>query len=590
MAQPSQSDVRKAEMAAAQGGGSAAGSVASSGNVPTGNAEITFLETAIQQVLKLGSAPLPDFNTPSSNKLLSVLQEFSSIADKALGTAKSGTEAARVAGETLKQGVTLESTAVKEQVAANEERARAVAENAGRFIEMFAGQNAERIATMAETKRQLEDKLFADKAEILRRQSINPLEHPVDWVVAQITTPGKIAEHNILVSQVNGYETAIEEAIAGAQRSTELSAMTIPAITAKQAAAQAQVAEAVGTQKRAAADIAAAERDIDFSTKQISVANATVAAETTAYRTRFEAAQADFNTKVNAVQRAENSADRRLRLAEFISTLADKKVIVEILTSAERVAGVPAGTFNPTRWKLMSKAQQDSVIALGVGSGGAEPVEALKTYQEVGVGENLDPRRRTILSVTADFVNTVRGEQGYKQQTGKEAQEAYVRKRVGEMYGQFIATPDSPDPRNPYKALGVQEMFIADPLMEHTQAGKALAQFKNVKTPVTTEQIVEAIVVATGGDTKKSANMISDYFKRNVIRRNELLQYPSVGLKEPGMPSYKTRFKLPSMALGFGGGDVVVDLVQPAEVENYLLRRELARKRQEAFPVQPINP
>ena len=584
MAQPSQADVRKADIAASQSSGGSAVSAS------TGNAEITFLEEAIRQVLSLGNKPMPEFHQPSQAPLLQVLDSFKTIAEQALSTTKTGVEASKKAGEDMKRGVTLDAAATQDTIAANADRARQVAENAGRFVSMFAGNNAERIASLAEQKKMLEDKIILDKQEILRRQSISPLEHPIDWVVAQLTTPGKIVEHNVLANQINSLETSIEQAITAASRMTELSAQTIPAITSRQAAAAGKVAEAAAVQKSAAVDIAAAEHNIDFANRQIAVAKATVDAETTIYTKRFEASMADFNTRINAIQREENSADRRLRLAEFVATLNDKKVIASILSNAEKAAGVPAGTFNPTRWKLMSKDQQEAVIAIGVGSGGANPVDALNTYREVGVGANLDPRRRIMLTNTADLVNSVRSENGYKQQTGKEAQEAYVRKRVTEEFGKYLATPDSPDPKNPYRALGVQELFLADPLLQHTPAGKILSQFKDVKASVTSDQIVEAIFTGTNGDARAAANAISDYFKRNIIKRDELMQYPSVGLRAPAVISYKSKFKLPSKAVGFGDSDVVVDLVNPAEVENFLRRRDIARKIQETVPPNIMAP
>lgn len=559
---------------------------------------IALMEDAIAQALQIGSEPWPTYKAPDSTRLMDALKEFSGIADKALGLSREATEQGVAASKKAVEAVNEEVPLLKDQIDANQSRAQQLADNSKVFTDMFGvSPNSERIAQLAAEKQKLEDLAIQQKAEIAAEYSRDFMSDPLGWITSRITTPYKVDAHNRVVEQYNAVSSAIDSAIASATNAQQLSTTLTPAITARQAAAASRLVETGAKKASAAAEQDAAKFNIDMANRELSVAQASVSAESKIFETKFQTAMTEYNARVNALQRSEQQAQFRVNLASLVESLDDKKTILAHLRVAEQRLGVPPGTYSWTRYKMLPKEQQDNLIGVSVGAAGVNPVDALVTYQQLGVGETLDPKARRVLSTTAEFIGQVRGEQGYKMQTGKEAQEAYVRKRVDEEYSKFLKTPDSPDPRNPYKALPLQDLLAADPLVEATPAGIALKPLASQAAKPDTSMIIDTILTHYKGNTKRAASAISDYFKRNVIKRDELMQYSSLGLKAPGIPSYVINYTLPSGQFA-GGVRMPVDLVQENQVEQLLLQIAKRRKLQEGgtfaprtpAPTAPINP
>jgi hypothetical protein len=424
------------------------------------------------------------------------------------------------------------------------------------------------IANAAEVQQELRETLPEKRDRINKLHATTLFDDPIEYILNAMELPAAISDYNTTVDKINSNQTAINEGIQSAKDAGELNNRGIPTITASMAAANANVALAEAARKKADADQNLATVSVDFATKKLTqdlaLANAT--RDTTHLQLQQE--ELKYRSLVNAIQLADSHAARLQAAAKLTYEIADKAHLQQvILNQYDKNIGNPPGTTTVLLFNRLPQAQRDNITAIGSGSAGINPYEALQNITRIG--PNLSPETGRLLSFISEKQSVIPPGVG-------------VDKKVNDQRIAKILTEDiQKEMSNPSKSRIFKEMSPAKMLASNAvPAGSKLEQvllpLTKIEGDIPTDTVISTIIAQYDNPTEAAA-VVAAYYRANIDLRNKSINLGLVGMKPTdSYPVAATSFTFLNTPLG--GSTQKYDLTKPEEALKYIIIQQTRDK------------
>jgi len=227
---------------------------------------------------------------------------------------------------------------------------------------------------------------------IEQMQSVNLLENPIQYLVAQLALPTVAAKHNSLLNQES-------ESITRRERAAENITTRMNLLNARNSAVVANTAEAANTLALKKAEVASRTAQLELNTMKIDNISKIGARALDSYRLAGDVFQIQsdlINKQISleqwalqraalAEQRAAAAAERRARAETKAEVDAERELFNKQLAAASMALGYTS-PITLTSIKVLPKDKQDQLVKVAVsGKFGGGLLESIATVQQAGI-------------------------------------------------------------------------------------------------------------------------------------------------------------------------------------------------------------
>jgi hypothetical protein len=221
--------------------------------------------------------------------------------------------------------------------------------------------------------------------DIQARQSVGPLDNPVEWLLNGLQLPSKIQAYNSQAAKINGNQAMISDLTEEAKNISTQVNRGVPTTTILMAQADAKKALADAQVKVGQLNREAAVFNIKTDNEKFAADLATYDKTATTTRLEFENAAKIYDSKIKAIEVATSMAVRLEKAAELKQQLKNREANRELIDRYSDAKGIPRGTLTPEIVAKLPKTTQEQIVAIGAtGSFGNSPVDAAQALQETG--------------------------------------------------------------------------------------------------------------------------------------------------------------------------------------------------------------
>lgn len=515
---------------------------------------------------KGASATRPDYNPVDLSRLRGEVDR--SGANRDATNLQIGVERDRMndAADRKDAAVAAKSQADQDSVKADQERA---AQEAKVYADLgdAMGVNVNDIAALADRMRIERPRAEQLLQEVQDMQSVGLLDNPLDWFMNQLQMPAKTEAYNRQADKVNGMQNTLDASLQSAANAASFNTKAIPSITAAQAAAKAgSIAEAAKIEQ-AKQQEELARHNVTFAVQRL--ANDLNVASATNNMTSLEITQAhhEYQAMITGIQFADNNATRMLKAAELLEKLEKTKGLDVMLDNYDRIMGHPKGTTTRYNFERFGQAAQQNIVAIGAGSGGSNPLEAMINFGNGRPGALASPASIKVHTWLQDKTADIGA--NARVQSLDEKQKPLVMNKL--LLAEIDSEKDSAyKPGTLFYQLHPAEMLASGQIAADSKLAQVLEPYtKDPNTPVTSEVIVAAIRKAYP-NIAEAAIVLSEYYQKNVTLRNANM---NLNLFKIGAPKdYKVPMNVPGYGSMFRGK---LNLTDTADAAKYLIFKDI---------------
>lgn len=519
-----------------------------------------LLQGAVDQFSK--PLLIPSYTPTDTTRSMEVLNraevtggEFASTVDesKKLNTAATEAEKAAIG----KEGEAKAAGAI-----AVGQRSQQEAEGYQYFQRLFGVDMAPNaaIANAAREQQKLRETLATKRDRVNALHATSLFDNPIEYMLNSMELPGAVEDYNTVVDKINSNQTAIDEGIQTARNAGDLNNKGIPTITASMAAANANLAVADAAKQKAQADAKLATTNIDFANKKLAADMALSTATNATTHLEMENERLKYEAMANTIRFADTHALRLESAAKLLYDLADKRSLDVLLQQYDRNIGNPSGTTNRQLFNRLPAAERENIAAIGAGSAGTNPYEALKNIKRVG--PQLSPETGRLLSYLSERESVIPRDPLVDPKVNEQ--------RIAKVLKQDIEKEMSnPSQSKIFAEMSPAKMIAANAVPHGSKLEAILLPLSQTDGPVPTNTVISAIVKEYPNPNEAAA-VVSAYYQANVSLRNKSLNLGLVGMQ----PSTKYPVRATSftfMNTPFGGNTKAYDLTRPEEALKYII-------------------
>lgn len=434
------------------------------------------------------------------------------------------------------------------------------------------GVNPSDIAAVGEKLRTERPKAEAMLREIQQRQSTSPIDNPLEWITSRLTMKPMIDGYNRQADIVNSLEQTLSDSLGTAQSAAAFANRTVPAISAAQAAAKAKALVAESQKLAAQADEKLALQNVTFAQQRLAndLAVAGLTKESTAQD--LQQANAEFQAAIQKIAFADSHANRQLKAAELLDKLNRTKSMDVLLENYDRIIGNPKGTTNRYTFEKFGEAQRTNMVAIGAGSGGTDPYQALVNLTGSGIRPGPLFTSGRLLGSVRDWAAEI-GADPKIQLLDEKQKPLMIGKKLSERIE--LEKQSAYKPGNIFYELSPKEMILSGNVDKDSQLAKVLEPFATQEGNIPTGVVVAAIENQWKNPAEAGA-VLSDYYKKNMLLRNSTQNYRLVGV----VPD--AGYKVP-ISVGPFGDRMKLDITQPQDATKMILFMRKNKMIGEAF-------
>lgn len=544
-------------------------------------------EALLEDAIKTLQTPVPT-NVAYSGVNLGPAQEATRGVKKAVEAQQTAiTDAAAlnsIANADLQAGQLDQAAASAMVAAANADRAAQVASkfDVYRDLEATQKQMAASIAAANVAIATVKPTADAELETIRQMQSVALLDDPLEWAYNQIQLPNKIKAYNAAADQINTAQSVIDVGLNNVAGISAGAVNNIPAITAAQAAATAEEAAAKAKIANALADEKLAKENVDFATKNTAaqVALAGVTENTT--RLQQREAELKYQSQIQAINIADNRANRLLRAAEYQEKLQTQEQMQINLSNYEKVMGLKAGSMPASAFKQLPKERQLDIIAIGAtGKYGFGPEDALSNFRELGYGQELSSSSKGIISFLVKeeekALRRIDQELTVSVGAGKLAAADKAKERKAKL-DEALTTALNEEIRNPESKLFApatpREVIASGALPPNSVLATILKPIAETNAPVNIETVYQSIRAHAPGSIQAQGDLLAQYAK---IAKQLTLQSSNVTAFGANVkPDPRVLVSIGDPILQTPGGDEIrrrisLDITDPVQARKFVL-------------------
>lgn len=438
------------------------------------------------------------------------------------------------------------------------------------------------MAVAAQRMRQLRPIAEAKLKEVQEMQSVGFLDNPLAWLVNQVQLPAKIADYQGDANIVNYLQTTIDNSIQTGQNASQFAAKGIPTITTSQAKAEADRLRALAEQNVALADESLAKTNVAFAVHRlagdISIANATQ----NQTNLQLQNEHLKYTSMINEINLADKHSERLLKAATLIEKLEGTKGLDIILVNYDRTMGHPLGTTTRYTFEKFAEGQRQNIIAIGAGSVGADPFEGMINWYRSRPGPGASPETARFFNYLRDSAETISTSNDI-QRLDEKQKPAAISKRLKEKIQEDLAA--SSKLGNLFYEMSPTQMIQSGAIPAESHLAKVLEPFTKQTGPIDTNIILEAINKAYPNPVEAGA-VISDYYKRNIILRNSVMNTSLAGITLPDNYKYRKNMMLSPDPVGLGAGaKMTFDLTRAEDATKLILLKRAGEAAAKSFGI-----
>lgn len=486
--------------------------------------------------------------------------ETNSVIDTETGRYGKSTEA-------QKEAIGREGRANADKVLADADKAKQEAELFQYFAKMFGistDPNAE-IAQTASRVRELEPVAEAKLRNVQQMQSVGFLDNPLDWFVNQIQLPAAIGDYNQEAALVNSLQERINSKIKTGQDAANFAHKGLPTITASQAKAGVDKALAEADKTKAMVDENLAKTNVTFAMQKlandITMANATEKMSSLDLQNEH----LKYTSLINEINFADKHSERLLKAAALIEKLEGTRALDKVLEQYDLTMGHPKNTTTRYTFEKFAENQRQNIVAIGAGSVGADPFEGMINWYKSRPGPGASQDTVRFFDYLQDKAASIATSQKIQQLDEKQKPIA-----IGKMLRHEIDIDlqNASKMGNLFYEMTPKQMLQSGSIPPDSHLAKLLKPFTEQSGPVPSEMILEAINQEYKNPNEAGA-VISDYYKRNILLRNSVMNTSLAGVTLP--KEYKLRRSPVGEGITGLGAKMQFDLTKPEEATKFIL-------------------
>lgn len=465
------------------------------------------------------------------------------------------------------------------EIAANAARAEQVAK-IHRDLAISLGVDPEAIAEVAHRIKLERPKAEALLGEIKEMQAVGLLDNPLEWFVNQIQLPAKIEPYNTQAARINMLQNSLDAGLKTAQDAATHNSKGIASITAAQSVAGMDKVIQSAAIDKAVAEEALAKQNISFAQQKL--ANDLSVANLTKEMTQLEIQQnlSAYQAAIYKIKAADDDATRKLKAAELLEKLERTKGLDVILESYDRVMGHPKGTTNRYTFERFGKDQAHNIIAIGSGSIGSGPAEAVMNFIQGRPGPEIAAETARMFNYLQEKFAPISSNPEIQRLDQKE--KIYtMNKKLREEVDRDIARSDVMG--SVFYEMSPATMLASGKIPADSKLFKVLEPLSKVTGPVPTEVVIETIRKEFKNPVE-AGQIVAEYYQRNITLRNTSMNAGAFGIKLP--ESYKAKHTHQEGPIWRNRG-TYYDLTKPEEAVKYVLAKQV---EEEIFKRMGNNP
>lgn len=539
-----------------------------------------LLSGAIDQFTK--PLVIPSYVPTDTTRSMEVLNRAEVTGGEYAGTIEESKKLAKSSTEEEKKAIGEEGKAKASGEIAKGQRAKEEAKGYQYFQRLFGVDMAPNaaIADAAHEQQGLRKTLGEKRDRVNKLHATSLFDDPIEYILNSMELPGAISDYNTVVDKINSNQTAIEEGIKSARDAGDLNNKGIPTITDAMATANANVALAEAAKQKAQADAKLATTNVDFANRKLSADLALANATNATTHLEMENERLKYEAMANAIRFADTHAVRLESAAKLLYDLADKRSLDVLLRQYDRNIGNPEGTTNRQLFNRLPANERENIAAIGAGSAGTNPYEALKNIKRVG--PQLSPETGRLLTFLSDKESVIRRDPLVDQKANDQRIAKQLRDDVQKEM-------DNPSKSKIFSEMSPAKMLASNSIPVGSKLHQILEPFAKAEGPVPTNTVISAIIKEYPNQNEAAAT-VAAYYKANVELRNKALNLGLVGMKAPD--SYlvpATGFISTEGLLSMGGGIITntqkYDLTRSEQALKYIIVNQ-ARDKISASPTE----
>lgn len=516
-------------------------------------------------------------NTDKSQEATDILSDTNEETNDIIGIE---TERYGKAAEDQKEAIGKSGKADAAKIQADADRAKQEAGIYEHFARMF-GISMDPDAEVAQTAtkvRELEPVAQAKLRRVQEMQSVGFLDNPADWLINQIQLPSAIGDYNQEATIVNSLQESINSKIKTGQDAASFAAKGLPTITASQAKASMDKVVAEADKLKAAVDENLAKTNVTFAMQRLSNDIATANATESMSKLDLENEKIKYTSLINEINFADKHSERLLKAAALLEKLESTRGLDKILEQYDLTMGHPKNTTTRYTFEKFSEAQRQNMVAIGAGSIGADPFEGMVNWykSKPGPGASQDTARffDYLQEKAATIAATSKVQQLDEKQKGP-----YIAKLMKIEVNNDLTNASKMG--NLFYEMTPKQMLDSKSIPPDSHLAKVLKPFTEQSGPVPTEMVLEAINQEYKNPNEAGA-VISDYYKRNILLRNSVMNTSLAGITLP--KEYKiNRSMVGEGMIGSTGPRMKFDLTRPEEATKFVLLNRASKSASAAM-------
>lgn len=411
--------------------------------------------------------------------------------------------------------------------------------------------------------------------------ALNPLDNPLDWLMAQFQTDGLVDQYNGLAVKQNSLQRESQATIQMAANYAEAKKTTEPVSSFEERNAALTDIREIANQKilRTTIDLANTRNQAAVNTAQLLQTDASLLRNLSAEQRQLEAQHiASWN------EAKKWDADRFHR--EFIAAQSADAMITNLsLERAERAMGLNGGTLNAAL-KTMSKEEQVHIMRFAFSNELESPEQALTIARYanragapaamVEMADMMTDAKKSFDAAASS--GQIKGVSIDSWKTMDAASKStYAAKHIRDFTQQAVAQKVA--------QLTPQE-FTTRYKVDVARLYPELTGYTDGSVPLlNTAQIADTFLAAAQGNTELAAARMADYNKLKLKIVSENSPLTQAGIKAPTaiveksvslLPQGMQAISIQSVTGGALSDKLQVDWTSPASVENYLLMKKRA--------------
>lgn len=516
-------------------------------------------------------------NTDASQEATDILSDTNEETNDIINTE---TERYGKGAESEKEAIGREGKANADKIQADADRSKQEAAIYEHFAKMF-GISLDPDADIAQTAmqvRQLEPVAQAKLRRVQEMQSVGFLDNPMDYFINQVQLPSAIGDYNQEANIVNSLQESINSKIKTGQDAASFAAKGLPTITASQAKAGMDKVVAEADKAKAIVDENLAKVNVTFAMQKLSNDIATANATESMSKLDLENERIKYTSMINEINFADKHSERLLKAAALLEKLESTRGLDKILEQYDRTMGHPVNTTTRYTFEKFAETQRQNIVAIGAGSIGADPFEGMINWykSKPGPGASQDTVRffDYLQEKAATIAITPKIQQLDEKQKG-----AAISKMMKLEINNDLENASKVG--NLFYEMTPKQMLQNQSIPPDSHLAKVLKPFTEQSGPVPTGMILEAINQEYQNPAEAGA-VISDYYKRNILFRNSVMNTSLAGITLP--KEYKiSRSMVGEGMIGLSGPKMKFDLTKPEEATKFILLNRSSKAAAAAY-------